>query len=277
MKTLIISALSIVIFSSWSQAAFKLNCDRLLYRPPINLDFILDNLNVLELYQSRLLGLSHNQLISEDFFEPDGKGEIVGINGILPHEIYATAADFITGVHLQQNKNIHQTRVRNPMDFLNRLLEIYSHYGPIEKLIIAAHGKSGSLMLGGISFDSEWVSSHIGIFEQLPKDLFAPDAEVVLISCSCAQGFSDNPSKGTDSLKFIFSNLLKQGGTVTASTRYVNPDLSKIPKKFIPPADRLLRHTFGAVLGSIFSTIFWVQSDWNSKMHKKVEINISPQ
>ena len=179
----------------------------------------------LEFYNNRILGISHDKLDQEKLFDNRGIGVVVGLNGVTPAERYYHAAEFMTGASKRDGKSVFQFNLDSPLDMQARMLEVYQKHGPIEKLIVAAHGDSGSLTIGGNAIKSmNW--------RGLPTDLFAKDAKIILISCSTAAGSIKEPDSGVNGLKRIFAPLLQQGGTIIASTRYVSPELTRIPLSY---------------------------------------------
>lgn len=242
-----------------------------------NIDSILDGLNPFAVYNNKILGLSHLRLAPPSFFTYEGKGSIVGINAVSELEMYRGAADYMTGSTQVQPGKVFQSRVSSPEEFVSRLYGIYHQSGPINKLVIAAHGESGSMSFGSKRLNAAWVEENKFRFDNLPQDLFTADATIVLISCNTASGFFFDPNYGVRRLKKIFAPLLKQGGKIIASTRYVDPRLSKIPEEYKSFEQRAARHMLILPLGSLWDSVEWLLYDWRSKFKKRIVIQIDPR
>ncbi len=241
----------------------------------LNVDTLLDTINPFAIFLRHIFGVPHTRLIPNNFFEYTGTGSIVGINGITKKEIYFEAADYMTGKPFVDDQHVFQQRVESADHFIETLLDIYKKSGPISKLVIAAHGIPGSMSIGGKSMGASYGLSLVGD-EEIPDDLFSPDATVVLISCTVAQKsiIGDAETTGPQAIRNIFSGLLKQGGVVIASTRYVDPELSKIPAEYKSIQERFRRHLVGLPLSLVFESLLWAFSDWKSKTTKIVRVEI---
>ena len=272
-----------LLISCSSESSFAvLPCNSLLLKvsekvKKINIDHILDGLNPFSIFRAKIMGVSHDQLAPPEFFTADEKGIVVGINGVTKDQMYLEVADFMSGKEWVQPGKVYQSRAKHLKDFISKLLLAYQTGGPISKLVIVAHGLPGRLMIGGFLLNSEWVSINEDYLKQLPKDLFAKDAIVVLISCSTARVAPNSNEDGVKDLKTIFTPLLKNGGTVIASTRYVDPQLSKIPKQYKNYLERLKRHLLYLPLGTLIDLISWLDGDVTTMFKKVIAIPISPQ
>ncbi|MCC6752153.1 MAG: DUF4347 domain-containing protein [Deltaproteobacteria bacterium] len=235
-----------------------------------NLDAFLDGNNPFVLYESRVLGISHTRLAPPEWFTT-GDGPVVGINGVEPGEMYLQAADYMTGAEWANGTIRVQVRATSPENLIEQLLAVYRRSGPIKKVVIAAHGSSGSMNIGGVKLDVAWVRAHAGYLAQLPPDLLAKDAQIVLISCSTAQGYWSNPGQGERALREIFTPLLRQGGTIVASRRYVDPTLADIPDAYKSPGERVARHLLYAPVISLLETVEFVLSD-GPTLTQKVDV-----
>jgi|CXWL01.1.fsa_nt_gi hypothetical protein len=242
------------------------------------LDAALDTLNPFALFNNKVLGQPHAALAPESLFGDSARGPIVGINGVSSSEPYLKTADFITGRGIAASRHAYQARANSPDRILDILLDIRRLDGPIRRLVIAAHGAPGSLNVGDRAMDSQWAQN--ADFNRLPRDLFVPGAEVILISCSVGYdtlSFSRHSDEGAGaaSIRKIFSPLLKQGGTVLASTRYVDPELARVPDEYTAWSDRLVRHLSSPVRSMIEITK-WLISDNTSRFHKTIRVDIPP-
>jgi hypothetical protein len=241
-----------------------------------NVDRVIDRTNPFEVYQSRLLGVGHSRLAPPSFFL-NSEGPVVGINGIAAGEPYQQAADYMTGSAFTDHPNVFQSRADSPRAMLQHLWDVRQKSGPIRRLVIAAHGVSGEMNIGGVPFSAEWVRNNPDAFATLPHDLFAPGAEVVLVSCNTASGQAGfgNSGMGVAAIKQMFTPFLRQGGTVTAATRYVDPRLEEIPSQYKTTGDRVMR-IVSSPFGAIQGTIDWVFADSSTRWHKVVRIDIAP-
>ena len=237
------------------------------------LDAVLDALNPFALYNHRILGVAHDRLAPDSFFQAPARGAIVGVNAVAGNELYRSASDFMTGAERTAGSAIRRGRASSPEGLISYLQSVYRENGPIERLVIAAHGSPGSLSIGGRSLNAAWARAHQALLASLPRDLFVPGAVIVLISCSVAGGFLWNPGYGRTALKEIFGPLLKQGGKVRASTRYVDPALGRIPPRYSGWGKRLARHFLAPII-ALLETFFWLAGDLTSKLRKVVEIEI---
>jgi hypothetical protein len=238
-----------------------------------HLDAVLDALNPFALYNNRIMGVAHDRLAPDSFFQTPARGVIVGVNAVARDELYRAASDFMTGAERAAEGSILRDRVTSPEDLIAYLRSVYRRNGPIERLVIAAHGSPGSISIGGQSLNAKWTRTHQTLLDSLPYDLFVPGAVIALISCSVAGGFFWNPGYGRRALAEIFTPLLKQGGIVRASTRYVDPALGRIPPRYSGWAERLARHFLAPIL-ALMETFSWLVSDLTSKFRKVIEIEI---
>lgn len=266
--------LTLIILILVSSFAWGANSCHDIYKPNrYNLDNILDTVNPFELLQSRILGTSHHRLAPPQFFQPKAGEIIVGINGVSKGEMYQKAADYMTGHSFANGENIHQMRAHSPKDMINDLLQVYEQHGSISKFVISAHGEPGSMKIGGVDFNRFWVSENLSLIKSLPYDLFTPDAQIVLVSCSCARGITINPGSGIRDLKYVFQGFLKQGGEVIASSRYVDPQFHYIPSEYKSRSQRVFRHLISPIsaISGVFEYLF---SDWKSKFNRVLRIKI---
>lgn len=231
----------------------------------------------LEIYLGDVVGVDHDQLDSDDYFKTPNGGVVVGMNGVTSGERYFHSADYMTGAAQADGKNVFQQKVQSPEEMFRDLVEIYKDHGPIGQIVIAAHGAPGKISIGGTKLDADWVRSRPWLFANLPKDLLKPDAKIILISCNTAQGFRSNSKGAENDLKTIFGPLLKNGGTIVASTRYVNPDIKRIPIEYRDKstAQQIGDH-FLPPMTALIDTISFGLSDWDSMMHKTKKIRIEP-
>lgn len=267
----VLSILFIVLFSSFIWGADSCGS---IYKPKrYNIDNILDTLNPFELLQSRILETSHHRLAPPSFFDAKPGEIIVGINGVSRGEMYQQAADYMTGHSFVNGRTNHQMRVSSPRQMISKLLEIYDEYGSISKFVISAHGEPGSMKIGGVDFNRFWAADNMSLIRSLPYDLFSSDAQIVLVSCSCARGLTITPGSGVKDLKYIFKGFLKQGGEVIASSRYVDPQFHYIPSEYKPRSQRVFRHLISPIsaISGVFEYLF---SDWKSKFNRVLRIKI---
>ena len=243
-------------------------------------DAVADAVNPFTLVLNKVLGVSHRKIASEGFFADNGRGAILGLNGVAANQPYQKAADYMSGHAFADAAHIRQARIAGPGDFIETVLRVYRETGPLGKLVLAAHGSAGSLSIGDKEsspsaghLDAAWARANAAALDALPVDLFAPGASIALISCSTAQGFLFSPRQGTDALRAIFGPLLKQGGTIIAARRYVDPELGRIPKAYKTVGDRLNRHTFAPLI-LLVEIILWAVSDWKSKISKLAFIEV---
>ncbi len=178
---------------------------------------------------------SQDDLIPKDFFKSDGKAVIVGVNSNMGADAhlpdknndFRLVGDYFSGKEFADEKNVFHRRADSVDAWLDELLKIHKAKGPIEKLVLDAHGLPGLILIGKTIFDEKWVENNREKLAKLPRDLFAKDATVVLISCSVAatQG-------GQAQVEKLFKPILKQGGNVIASTKLVLEKHDDIPEHY---------------------------------------------
>lgn len=238
------------------------------------LDLVLDTLNPSALVMNRVLGVSHRRLAPPMFFMPSEKGLVLGVNGVSAGQSYLKTADFLSGHDFQVEGYVLQTRVDSISDMIEKIKFYYRTYGPIYKLVIAAHGSSGVMKIGGERFNSDWIIRQATLMDTLPKDLFVKDAVVVLVSCSTASGLWISGRDGRKRIRDLFSPLMKNGGKVIAATRYVDPELAHIPVEYSTIASRVFRHLLSCPWGSALDACRLLLSDMHTWLNKTAEIEI---
>jgi hypothetical protein len=167
------------------------------------------------------------ELLGQEFYEPSERGSVVGISGYsgVRASFNRESADYLTGKPFADGKNIFQYDVSSIDEFFKVLLQAYRTSGPIHKLALMGHGLSGGFAVGQDVMSIHFVREYRAYLSSLPTDLFAKDAEIVLLSCSAAQGTVLSPEKGVNSLRQIFGSFVKQGGTLIASRQIVLANL----------------------------------------------------
>ncbi len=248
-----------------------------------------------------LLKQTHSiELMEEGFFEAKKEGEIVvglnGDDGFFSKRYNSESGDYLTGRFHDDGKSVHHFRVSSPDDAVRALMEVHGEFGPIKRAVFFGHGSPGSIDLGGRNLGRGWYSLNSKRLSSLPVDLFAPDATVVLMSCSCLAGYSIAPNYGVNTFKKIFSKLMKQGGTVIGSRRivmmhlgeYGDPKAKELDQRLsevLKNLPRLEKATLYAAGISFLGMIIVIEKglgffihDWKTVLGKKViMINIPPK
>ncbi len=110
--------------------------------------------------------------------------------------------------------------------FIQDLKYVHRVSGPIHRLAILGHGGPGHFQIGKETINAEWVRRNWESLLNLPGDLFAPDAMIILVSCECARGNITDPQLGTETLRKVFSLFAGQGATVYASRKVILANLN---------------------------------------------------
>jgi hypothetical protein len=184
---------------------------------------------LLDIVEPKVL-LSTDMAATNDFFVSKNGEVVVGINGDNGSvtRLNVAGVEYVTGKHLADGKKVFYKKVDSPAQFMQSLLDIHHRAGPIKRLLLFGHGTPGSLDLGEGTMNNFWYLLNASQLKSLPKDLFAPGATVVLVSCELAGGFSIAPNYGINAIRRIFSKLLKQGGEIIASRRIVSFSLESV-------------------------------------------------
>jgi hypothetical protein len=164
-------------------------------------------------------GVMASEMINQSFYKPSDKGAVVGASGYTGTRAQLNAANgrFLSGKPFADNTDVFHIEVSSVGDFFRQLKDVYVKRGSIYKLAIVGHGEPGACALGHESLSLAWTERNTEYLKSLPDDLFAPDAEIVLLSCNCSQGNVFNPNEGVDKVRAIFSKFVRQGGKVVAS------------------------------------------------------------
>lgn len=167
------------------------------------------------------------KLLGQKFYLPSEKGAVVGISGYagLRANINRPAGDFLTGKPFADDKNVFSFDVESPEQFIAKLEYVYKKSGPIYRLAMLGHGMPGQIELGGRKLTKFWAWKNSKLFSSLPHDLFAKDAQIVILACNCAQGNVLFPETGVNKIKSIFSKFVKQGAQIVASRHIVQASL----------------------------------------------------
>lgn len=164
-----------------------------------------------------------SELLPRDFYTPQEGGAVVGISGYAGFraELNQEVGDFLTGKYASNGKNIFHYNAESAEEFLAALIEVYEKAGPIKRLSLLGHGKPGDVELGYDHLSSIISELNQEKFLGLPNDLFARDAEIVLLSCNCIRGTRKNPNGARDQITGVFSRLARNGATIVASRQPV--------------------------------------------------------
>ncbi len=200
------------------------DCGRILERVPLRK--MLKFYNPFSLPRKRVVEAV--KLLGERFYTPSDKGAVVGIFGFSGEfaELNRLNSEFLTGKPFADGQRVFHFEVASPTDFIRSLENVYAASGPIHRLAILGHGGPGTIELGSDHLDVEWTRIHRRILKTLPDDLFVPGAEIVILSCNCAEGRVLNPNFGIDRIKYIFSQFVRGGAKIIASRWHVVADSS---------------------------------------------------
>ena len=171
--------------------------------------------------------------------EPFKKDELMVV--VLPvgaAELAKKGSDFFvnqrTRYHQLDDSQVVTMTVSTPEEMLQKLGQLQKR-GRIKEVVLTSHGSKGNFDLrsGGIEdivqpwkwFDSRGEVNQKALgrlrpfVEEWPKDLFAEDARINLVSCQVAKS-----EKGTLFVKNLAGLVLQNGGTFIASPRSVLAD-----------------------------------------------------
>ena len=168
------------------------------------------------------------EFLEEDFFHSKSTKTVVAIDGIEKSLIQKPNREIlklISGESFADEQNVFYRHVAHPDEMIDKLVRIYEKNGPINNLLIMGHGSPGFIGLGSTHLSLFWYLKSRDLLESLPKDLFAQEARVILVSCSCGGGFLFYPNFGVHVLEKIFSKILKQGGQILAPVVPVTGDI----------------------------------------------------
>ena len=167
-----------------------------------------------------------SEILAQDFYKPSDKGAIVGISGYggFRAKLNSNNADFLTGKPFADGKKVFHYTADSPAKFIHALLDAYNKSGPIYKLALMGHGHPGVIEVGEGKLSTFWASLNSEFLGNMPKDFFAKDAEIVLLSCNCVKGNIINPNGAAEAISSIFSNFVKQGAKIYASTKIILAD-----------------------------------------------------
>ncbi len=157
------------------------------------------------------------EFMPKDFYKSVNGEVVVGVNGAVGTES-SDLGKIVAGFHYT-SKTVFQIDPFSGDEFLDLLVQIRESAGPIQRLLIVSHGAPGTFRIHKTVVGNSWVQKNKNKLMNLPRDLFAPNATVVLIGCHAASGYFFNSEYGTQSLRNIFSHLIKQGGNIIASNR----------------------------------------------------------
>lgn len=129
--------------------------------------------------------------------------------------------------HLKNDANKFYVETSDPYKFFDDLVEIYHESGPINKLLLVAHGKAGSIAVGDQFLNARWAFQNRGFLQLLPRDLFAKNAEVIVLGCNCGQGRRSDRDFGVESMQNFFKGFIHQGALIRVSRRMVNLQINK--------------------------------------------------
>ena len=167
------------------------------------------------------------ELLGQDFYAPSERGAVVGISGYSGFRASLNQAngDFLSGKPFADGERVFHFDVKNPSEFFNKLLHVYKVSGPIYRLSIMGHGSPGAIGLGSMRLTGFWAWFNRGqLQETIPDDLFVENAEIVILSCKCAQGTVLFPDRGINRIKSIFSKFVRNGAKIVASRQSLVAD-----------------------------------------------------
>jgi hypothetical protein len=242
------------------------------------------------IYGTLMLGnLTPAELASSNFltdtralFDPgaskDTQGLTVGVNGIPPTGTKDPVFDFVSGASLADGVHFFHRRVSGIEDWLQSLKAIRAQHGPIQRLVLlGAGGSPGRIPIGEEHFDLAWVTEHPEIMNSLPEDLFADNAEILLLACHTAAQYPGEGSRAA--LASAFQQVARNGATLHASTQFVMGDPLSVPSEWSPLQPYLqtrLELEAGYALVSILGSYEWLRGDETTRENRILRIPVAP-
>lgn len=188
---------------------------------PVSLKEKLNFYNPFNLFKGRSIGAI--ELLGEDFYQASPKGSVVGISGYKGFRARLNKAngEFLSGKYFADGEKVFHKEVDSGVAMVNYLLQVYEKSGPIYRLAILGHGSPGTITLGSERVNTFWTNTHKKSLGNLPKDLFAQNAEIVIVNCNCTRGTFYDSDRGIRNTRAIFSNFASNGARVIAARTHV--------------------------------------------------------
>lgn len=218
---------------------------------------------------ARNLTTAPNELFNPLTHEVAKDGNTIGINA---DTTFSTASDFMSGAGIEDPRFFHQGTL-GVEAWIRTLIDLKAKHGSIKRLVLVNTGRFGSMTVGNEVFDSGWFQRHPEILKELPGDLFAKGAEIILIGPQY---------KGEDSLVELpktFQQIAKKGATIVVSTRFVRFDELSIPKEWsdgAPYWQRLAQQELGSGVVSPVGIYEWLRGDKTTRDQKIIRIPVAP-